>query len=133
MPYYYSMNISSAEVEAAIAKYDALAAELAVVQQDSKSFIERVLLLPAVLEDEGIDAYYATLVAAATLRDKVDTSIEGVSGAIESFDTALAEYEAVTKTVNSEIKESGSVIGAFGANCGFTAILSVVMKQLFNF
>ena len=133
MPYYYSMNISSAEVEAAIAKYDALAAELAVVQQDSKSFIETVLLLPAVLEDEGIDAYYATLVAAATFRDKVDTSIEGVNGAIESFDTALAEYEAVTKTVNSEIKESGSVIGAFGANCGFTAILSVVMKQLFNF
>ena len=133
MPFYYAMNIGDEEVAASVAKYDALAAELAVVQQDSKAFIENVLLIPAAREEEGIDGSYARIVAAAALRDKVDTSIEGVVDAIAAYEAEVASYEAVTKTVNDEIKESSNVLGAFGANCGLTAIISVVLKRLFAF
>lgn len=133
MPFYYAMNINSDEVVEAIAKYDALAAELAVVQRDSKSFIDYVLLLPAIKEEQGIDAYYACLVSAAALRNKIDRSIDGVVEAIEAYEAAKAEYEAVTNTVNDEIKESANVLGALGANCGFTSVLSVVLKALFDF
>ena len=133
MPFYYAMNIGDEEVAAGVAKYDALAAELAVVQQDSKAFIENVLLIPAAREEEGIDGSYARIVAAAALRDKVDTSIEGVSEAIAAYEAEVASYEAVTETVNDEIKESANVLGSFGANCGLTAIISVVLKRLFSF
>lgn len=133
MPFYYAMNIDGEEVVEAIAKYDALAAELAVVQKASRDFIDYVLLLPAVKDEEGIDGYYACLVSAAALRDKVDNSIEGVTDAIASYEAAKAEYEAVTNVVNNEIKESANVIGVVGANCGFTSVLSVVMSKLFDF
>lgn len=133
MPFYYAMNIGSDDVVEAIAKYDALAAELAVVQDDSKRFIECVLLLPAILADSGIDAYYVTLVEAATLRDKIDVSIEGVTEAIASYEEAVADYNEITDTVNGEIKEGTLAIGSFSANCGLTAVISVVLNKLFSF
>lgn len=133
MPFYYAMNIDGEEVAEAIAKYDALAAELEFVQKASREFVDCVLLLPAIKEERGMDGYYAQLLSATALRDKVDTFIEGVPDAIADYEAAKAEYEAVINTVNNEIKESVSVLGAFGANCGLTAILSVVLNKLLDF
>ena len=133
MPFYYAMNVGSADVQDAIAKYDALDAELRLVQNKSRAFIEYVLLLPAALAEEGMDGYYRTLVSAAALRDEADKSIDGVLSAISAYESELAAYEAVTNTVNKEIKESATVLGTLGANCGFTSVLSVVLNKLFSF
>ena len=130
MPYYYAMNISNDEVREAIAKYDALAAELAVVQNDSAAFIENVLSLAAIEEK---DDYYRMIVAAASLRSGIDASIEGIPEAIVTYEAALAEYNAHIDTANTEIAESGYTLGSFGANSGIAAVLSVILKALFSF
>lgn len=130
MPYYYAMNISGDEVKEAIAKYDALANELDMVQRNSEAFIENVLSLAAIEEK---DDYYRMLVAAASLRNNVDASIEGVPEAIEIYEAALAEYNAHINAANKEIVESGYTLGSFGANSGISAVLSVILKALFSF
>ncbi|MBR2930050.1 MAG: hypothetical protein IKC32_02360 [Clostridia bacterium] len=130
MPYYYVMNINSDEVVEAIAKYDALQAELGVVEQSSKEFIANVILLSTAEEE---DLYYMYLVDSATLRSKVDASIEGVEEALEIFDAAYDEYNNKIETANSEIKAAGSQLGTISANSGITAVLSAILRWLFSF
>lgn len=133
MPYYYLMNIASDEVAESIAIYDALQAELGVVQKNSADFIETVLLLPVVLDERGVDAYYEYLVTALTLAPLVDESIDGVSEAEVAFEKAYDEYTATIGKANSEIGESIEALGSLGANCGLTAVLAVVLKHLLTF
>ena len=137
MPYYYSMNISSDDVKEAIVRYDALAAELDAIENASLEFVICVITeMPAARAEYGEDGYYEKLVRAAILYENVDASVEGVdqlAEAIAQYKTELEAYKATIETANTEIAQATSMIGSLGANCGFTAIMSVVLKELLSF
>ena len=94
----------------------------------SQEFVDSVMLLVVAYED---DVYYRHLVTASSLRDKIDDSIEGVSEAVEQYDAAYNEYMGVVNNANSEINQAGVSLGSFGANSGFSAVLSVILRILF--
>lgn len=137
MPYYYSMNISSDDVKEAIVRYDALEAELDAIENASLEFVICVMTeMPAARDEYGEDGYYEKLVRATLLYASVDASVEGVdqlAEAIAQYQTELEAYKTAVETANSEIAQATSMIGSLGANCGFTAIVSVVLKELLSF
>ena len=128
--YYYLMNSGDGEVAAAAAKYIALGEELEATESASKEFIKTLDLMKLT---ESVDVYYEYLVDAVAYYQYVDASIEGVAEAIEDYNTVLAEYTAKVDAANDEILESGVALGSLRANCGLSAIISVVIAKLFNF
>lgn len=126
--FYYAMNIDTDEAKAAVAEYEAIEAELLATEKDSIAFVDTVLLLATSYED---DVYYRHLVTAASLRDKIDESIEGVGEAVDLYEAAYNEYMSVVNNANSEINKAGISLGSFGANSGFSAVLSVILRILF--
>ncbi len=130
--YYYEMNATSEELDVAgaIAVYNAMAAELAVVDDASAEFIRNMSLLPA---SETKDDYYRYLVGAMLVYENIDESIDGVAAAKARYITAYNEYNAKVDATNSEIAETGAALGSLRANCGLSAIISAFIERIFNF
>ena len=126
--FYYAMNIDTDEVKAAVAEYEALEAELLETEKNSQAFIDAVLLLVVAYED---DVYYRHLITAASLRGYIDESIEGVAEAVENYENAYNQYMGTVNNANSEINETGISLGSIGANSGFSAVLSAILRILF--
>ena len=82
---------------------------------------------------ETEDDYFRYLTEAAALRGKVDKSIDGVEDAVSLYEQAYAEYNAKIGASNSEIKQTGLSLGSFGANSGFSGVLSTILRVLFDF
>ena len=128
--YYYLMNASGDGVDEAIRIYDAMTAELAVVENASKAFVNALELRDLT---DNIDLKYAYLVDAMINYSLVDASIEGIPAAIEKYQAELAEYNAEIGAANGEICEIGESLGSLRANCGLSAIISVIIEKLFSF
>lgn len=129
-PYYYAMNVGSEEAQAAVALYDALTAELKAVEDASAGLIETVMLIPTATD---ADTYFAYLVEAALYYRRADASIEGVSEAIEVYTAARDAYNLKVNTDNAQLIECGDALGSLRANCGLSAIISVIIAKLYSF
>ena len=129
-PYYYAMNVGSKDAQAAVALYDALTAELKVVEDASKGLIEAVMLLPTALDS---DTYFGYLVDAALCYELADASIEGVTDAMKAYTAARDAYNLKVNTENAQLIECGDALGSLRANCGLSAIISVIIAKLYSF
>ena len=129
-PYYYAMNVGTEEAQAAVALYDALTLELKVVEDASAGLIEAVMLLPTALD---ADTYFNYLVDAALCYDIVDASIEGVADAMKSYEAVRDAYNLKVNTDNAQLLECGDALGSLRANCGLSAIISVIIAKLYSF
>jgi len=129
-PYYYAMNVGSEEAQAAVALYDALTAELKAVEDASAALIETVMLIPTAVD---ADSYFAYLVEATVYYRLADASIEGVSEAIEIYTAARDAYNLKVNTDNAQLIECGDALGSLRANCGLSAIISVIIAKLYSF
>ncbi len=130
--YYYEMNATSTEVDVAgaIAKYNLMERELAIVENASAEFIRNMALLPAA---ETSDDYYRYLIGAMMQYENIDESIDGVAEAKTAYITAYNAYCAKVEATNSEIAETGTALGSLRANCGLSAIISAFIERIFNF
>ncbi len=128
--YYYSMNVGTPEAQAAIKRYDAFTLELAVVEDASRGIIEAMMLLPTATT---LDDYFKYLVDARICLDNADESIEGVSDAITAFNAAYKAYSDKINSTNANILDCADALGSLRANCGLSAIVSVVIAKLYSF
>ena len=128
--YYFQMNAGSAEAAEAAAKYAEMSRELAVIESASVEFVKALELRKLT---DGADAKYAYLVDAVANYQYVDSSIEGVAEAIAEYNAVLSEYNAQVEAANKDILQTGVALGSLRANCGLSAIISVVIEALFNF
>ncbi len=129
-PYYYAMNVGTPEAQAAVALYDALTLELEIVEDASAGLIEAIMLLPTALD---ADTYFGYLVDAALCFELADASIEGVPEAIEAYTAVRDAYNLKVNTDNAQLKECGDALGSLRANCGLSAIISVIIAKLYSF
>lgn len=128
--YYYAMNVGSAEAQAAIREYEALVAELKSIECASEEFICATLLLPTA---ETADQYFAYLVDATVYYSKIDASIDGVKDALDVYSAAKDAYNLKVRAANSQLIECGDAVVSLRANCGLSAIISVVIAKLYSF
>ncbi len=131
--YFYEMNVIGEDAEAAIERYNAMAAELAIVENASKSFKDTVLMFEVAKTLEDKDGYFKYVVEASIYRENIDVSIEGVAAALAEFDAAIDAYDSKVDSANGEIAECGDALGSLRYNCGLSAIISVIIEKLFSF
>ena len=125
--YYYEMNITP-ESEAAIAVFDSYTLTIKKMEDDSALFIGYANALAKAKNDAAL---YKALVDCKGYRDLASSDIAGVSEAIESYDSALASYNAKADAINSDIAEVNTVVTVTRTNSIASAVMSVINK-IFN-
>ena len=124
LDYYYSMNIDSDEAVAALADFDVFSDKLIVIEQSSAAFVETASGISNLTGEKLYDA----LVKCYGLFDNVSSDIAGVSDAITAYEAALAEYEAQTVKVNSELSSVSVVICAVRYSPAVKPVAAVIKK-----
>ena len=76
-------------------------------------------------------ALYKALVDCKEYRDLASSDIAGVSEAIESYDSALASYNAKADAINGDIAEVNTVVTVTRTNSIASVVMSVINK-IFN-
>ena len=127
--YYYSMNVGSEEAQAAILIYESVGRELALIESSSES------LMAAVAEyntAKNADEKYAALVKCYYYSQFVDTEYEGVSIALEAYEAAYKEYNAVIEAANNDVANSAAVVASSRGGSGFSAIVMSIINKIFG-
>lgn len=121
--YYYSMNADSDEVKAAIEKFAVYEAMIEEWEYNSSMFIGYVENLNTAMRQSH---KYRALVNCTMYIDGIDIGVEGVSDALNSYVTQLAEYNEYINTVNGEVNEAIDIGLALRTGSISPAVLAVI-------
>lgn len=125
--YYYSMNVDSEEVKAAIAEFEVYEAMITDWEYNAAMFLGYVETLESARRTSH---KYRALVNCASYVDALDEGVEGVSEALEIYEEKLAEYNEFIGGINGEIVETMDVSSAIRINSVTAAILAVVQNLI---
>lgn len=127
--YYYAMNVGGADAKAAIAIYEEYEDALAIMEASSAAFVEQVLLLGTVFDDEEL---YQALVACTYYAQFADEEIAGVAEAMATYKAAYDEYVGAIDAANSDLAEAGVAVGSVRTCSGVAPIIAVIIKLIFG-
>ena len=125
--YFYSMNIDSAEAQAAIAKFYAYQADIKSAEENSALFIAYTKQLKKATKARDI---YPILVSCSAYLEGIEEDIEGVSAALTLYNEKLAAYNESISGVNGDIDEAASVVCSVRSITVHEAVLAV-LKSIF--
>jgi hypothetical protein len=126
--YYYSMNVDSEAVKAAIAVFEEYESFIEKAEENSAMFLGYVDTLTSARRQSHI---YRALVNCGLYVDGADDGVEGVKEAKETYKTKLAEYNASISPINSEISETVDVACSVRSNTIAATVLAVI-KNIFG-
>ena len=126
--YYYSMNVDSEEVKAAIAEFAEYEAMINDWEYNAAMFLGYVETLESARRTSH---KYRALVNCAAYVDSLDEGVEGVSKALKTYNEKLAEYNEYIDGINGEIVETMDVSSAIRTN-SITAVILAVVQNLIS-
>ena len=125
--YYYSMNISSPDVQGAIATFDEYTALLETLEEATSLFIGYAKQISGATGDD----LYTALANCCKYYDDVEVTIsDEASEMYDAFTEAYEAYVSVTNAANSEIGETIIAMGSARANCGIAPVISVMIGMI---
>lgn len=131
LEYYYFMEITSAEVEAAIAEYAKFERQLIDWQTNSDLFIETVNALNT--EEASTRAgVYAILVKAYALKPFTNDTYEGMTDANALYEAKYSEYMGYATSINEEIEQTVTVAMAEREIYTVLGVISKFFAKIFG-
>lgn len=127
--YYYSMNVDSAEAQAAVETFEEYQQMILEWESNSEMFIKEVAKLTSARRTAE---KFRILVNCANYAQKADDGFAGVSAAFEKYNAALEAYNADIEDSCIEVQETVDVVGAFTSNSVSSAIIAVIRKMINN-
>lgn len=130
--YYFNIDITVSGAAEAVVIYDQCAIEIDNAEEYTAAFVECVDYYTTC---ETAEERYAALVDCYFYSQYAEPSCDSVEGVADAIDTFEAEYEAYmsyVQDVNADIAATGAAVGSLRANCGITAIISIIIKALFG-
>ena len=132
--YFYGMNVNSNEAKKAIEQYLEYGDALEAIEENSQMFIgfvREIKLAGKMNGQRKEEALFAALVSAMAYVDGVDKTYEGVEEAVETYETALAEYNGVAEDINADISGINDVTCAVRTNC-ISGVILAIIKNIFG-
>ncbi len=126
--YYYNMNVDAPETQAAIAQFEIYEEKLNKIEENSAMFIGYAKTLATATRKAQV---YRALVNCGMYVDGVDDTVEGVSSALNTYETKLAAYNEEITKVNGDVSNAVDVVCSVRSNSIAATVLAVV-KKLFN-
>ena len=129
--YYYGIDVEEEETQAAIEKYVSYREKLAALEENGAIFVgfaEALEDADALEGKEKQDATYTALVNCMKYAALTDLGVEGVAKANETYEAALAAYNAELGIVSAEISETAKVTCAVRSDYIATTVLAIIGK-----
>lgn len=126
---YFNMDITVEGATRAVAIYDEVAAELAIIDESSQKFLDAVAVYKACETD---DERYAALVECYRYAGHVEMSYAGATEAMAFYQAEYEAYMNYVEATNGEIAASGNAVGSMRANCGVSTIIAIIIKKIYE-
>lgn len=130
--YFYSMNVDTDEVKAAIEIFYGYEEKLTAIENDTALFIDAAATI-SLAEMRGIESVYEVLVKCVVYYENVDATYSAAAAeALATYEAAVANYNATARGINAEINTTLGIVAALRANSVPVAILAVVNSMINN-
>ena len=135
--YYYGINVDTEEALEAAEIYAVYRDLIAYYEATAEIFIGYVTSLnaandPSLSLVEKEDVIYVALSNAMAYASLVDEGVEGVAAAMAKYETALANYNAETEIVNSELAGATQITCATRSGYISATVLAIISKLFGN-
>ncbi len=130
--YFYSMNVDSDEVKAAIEKFYEYEERLVAIENDTVLFINAAETI-SFAEKGGIEFVYEVLVKCVVYYENADATYSAAAAeALETYETAVENYNATASGINAEIETAFGIVAALRTKSVPVAILTVINSLIKN-
>ncbi len=125
--YYYSMNVDSDEVRAAVETFTKYQEMIKEWENSSAMFIGYVANLRSARRQAQ---KFRALVNCMSCIDGISEEVEGVTEALKTYSEALSAYNADIAPVNSEISEANDVVCSLRTHSISATILAIIQSMM---